>query len=511
MKKEEINIEKEYVLIAGVELPNDDRFEYSMNELSRLCEACGLEVAGSVTQSLDCKNNAYYLGPGKVIEIRDLAHNLEVGLIVFNDTLTPSQLRNLQDETDTPVMDRTMLILEIFRKRARSREARLQVELASLEYLKPRLTGMYDALTRQGGTSGSMSNRGAGETKLELDRRRMDKRLVELRRELKEVASERVVQRKQRKRSGMKLAALVGYTNARKSTLMNAIVDRYVRDEERKVFEADMLFATLDTTVRRVDISKNKSFLLSDTVGFVNKLPTGLVEAFKSTLEEIKEADLILHVVDRSDPMYAEQMETTERTLRELGAGHIPEIIVYNKMDALEELEVYRDENVIDLGAAKLCMTNKDGISDTEVISDTADIDTDSLAAETSDKPESDSLEAAASETAIDARKKAVRYPRKAGSIQSSEGHSKDVVYISAKDRNSVGLLTELIAEHFGRGLIEAEFMIPYEHGNAAAYLQNNAEVIESDYRENGTYLKLRCRKEDHQRYREFLIPSLSR
>ena len=509
MKKEEINTEKEYVLIAGVELPNDDRFEYSMNELSRLCEACGLEVAGSVTQSLDCKNNAYYLGPGKVIEIKDLAHNLEVGLIIFNDTLTPSQLRNLHDETDTPVMDRTMLILEIFRKRARSREARLQVELASLEYLKPRLTGMYDALTRQGGTSGSMSSRGAGETKLELDRRRMDKRLVELRRELKEVASERVVQRKQRKRSGMKLAALVGYTNAGKSTLMNAIVDRYVRDEERKVFEADMLFATLDTTVRRVDISKNKSFLLSDTVGFVNKLPTGLVEAFKSTLEEIKEADLILHVVDRSDPMYAEQMETTERTLRELGAGHIPEIIVYNKMDALCELEVYRDENVIDLRAAKLCMTNKDGISGTDEINDDmADNDMDSLAAETSDKPGTDSFKAATAENAVDVRKKAVRYPRKAGSIQSSDGHSKDVVYISAKDRDSVELLTELIAEHFGRGLIEAEFMIPYEHGNAAAYLQNNAEVIESDYRENGTYLKLRCRKEDHQRYREFLIQS---
>ncbi len=338
--------EPEKTVIVGVQLPGDIRFEYSMDELERLCEACCMRAELRVTQSLDCINKAFYIGPGKVTETKELAENAGAGLVVFNDTLTPAQLRNLQDELGLAVMDRTTLILEIFRKRARTREARMQVELASLEYLKPRLIGMHEALTRQGGTSGAMSSRGAGETKLELDRRRMDKRITELRRGIKKVAGEREIQRRQRKRSGIKLAALTGYTNAGKSTIMNAVVNRFVRDSSRNVFEADMLFATLDTTVRRVETGRNSCFLLSDTVGFVNKLPTGLVEAFKSTLEEIKDADLIIHVVDRSDPLYAEQMEITEQTLRELGAGNIPEIIVYNKLDLAADTGELPDNTV---------------------------------------------------------------------------------------------------------------------------------------------------------------------
>ena len=237
-----------------------------------------------------------------------------------------------------PVMDRTSLILDIFQRRARSRESRLQVELARLQYLKPRLIGMWETQNRQGGASGSMSSKGEGETQLEIDRRTIDARLARLRSELKVVERERMTQRKKRGSMRIPLVAMVGYTNAGKSTIMNAFVERYAgRDaEDRKVFEADMLFATLDTTVRRIETGANRDFLLSDTVGFIRRLPTSLVEAFKSTLEEMKEADLLLHVVDCSDPHARDMMDTTRDTITELGAGHIPVITVYNKADKCE-------------------------------------------------------------------------------------------------------------------------------------------------------------------------------
>lgn len=290
-----------------------------------------------VTQRMEAVNKSLYLGSGKVQELLETAEALDAELVIFNDTLTPSQLRNLQEELNIPVMDRTALILEIFAKRAGTREARLQVESARLQYLLPRLAGMHKALTRQGGTSGSMSSRGAGEKKLELDRRRIEHRISELNRELEQITRERRTQRKKRQSSGIPLVALVGYTNAGKSTIMNRMLDRYGGDEGKKVLEKDMLFATLDTSVRRICTGNNKDFLLSDTVGFIHKLPYGLVKAFRATLMELAEADLLLQVVDYSNPSYERQMETTKETIAQLGAGTIPMITVFNKLDQAEQ------------------------------------------------------------------------------------------------------------------------------------------------------------------------------
>lgn len=335
--EEQQNRELERVLLVGVDTGEEQNFEGSMEELKQLAKACYMEPVGTVIQRMEFVHKALYIGTGKVQEVRDAAQALDAQLILFNDTLTPSQIKNLQDELKTPVIDRTTLILNIFEMRARTREAKLQVETAKLQYLLPRLVGMHEALTRQGGTSGSMSSRGAGEKKLELDRRHIEHRISELRKELDAISRERETQRKRREQSRIPLVALVGYTNAGKSTIMNHMVERFVGDEEKKVLEKDMLFATLDTTIRRINTGNNQDFLLTDTVGFIHKLPHGLVKAFRSTLEEIKGADLLLQVVDVSDPGYQEQMETTKETLRELGAGDIPMLIAFNKADRLFE------------------------------------------------------------------------------------------------------------------------------------------------------------------------------
>lgn len=333
------------VIIAGVyetdEKGSEMDFEHSMEELGELSRACYLKPVGRVTQTLDHRTAALYLGAGKVEEIAKLVKNEEAETVVLNDTLTPIQIRNLSKEFGVSVMDRTALILEIFKDRARTREAKLQVELARLQYMKPRLIGMWEKQNRQGGASGSMSSKGEGETQLEIDRRTIDHRLSELRKELKVVERERQTQRKRRQNARIPLVALVGYTNAGKSTIMNAFVDKFCKDEDKKVFEANMLFATLDTTVRRIETGKNKDFLLSDTVGFIQKLPTGLVEAFKSTLEEVKEADLILQVVDYSDEHYKDHMATTQETITSLGAGDVPIMTVYNKADLRDDEITY--------------------------------------------------------------------------------------------------------------------------------------------------------------------------
>lgn len=331
-------IQYERALLAGVNLGNDeDEFLRSMEELKNLAKACNMEPVAVVTQHLDHTNKALYLGTGKVQEVKEAAQVLAADVVVFDNALTPSQLSNLQRELDKPVLDRTTLILDIFATRARTREAKLQVESARLKYLLPRLVGMHEALTRQGGTSGSMSSRGAGEKKLELDRRRIEKRIVQLGHELKEVSAEREVQRKKRQAARIPFVALVGYTNAGKSTIMNAMVDKYVGDEKKKVLEKDMLFATLDTTVRQICTGNNQDFLLSDTVGFIHNLPHGLVKAFHATLEEIQNADLLLQVVNVSDPHHKEQMQTTQEILTELHAADLPMITVYNQADRCDQ------------------------------------------------------------------------------------------------------------------------------------------------------------------------------
>lgn len=345
--------QEERVVLVGLDTGEDEEFDRSMEELRELARACHMQTVGTVTQKAAAVHKAHYVGSGKVEEIRDCVRALGADLVIFNDSLTPSQLRNLQKETECPVMDRTTLILDIFSRRAQTREARLQVETARLQYLMSRLVGMHDALTRQGGTSGSMSSRGAGEKKLELDRRKIEKRLAEMRRELEEVSLERATQSKKRLASRIPRVALVGYTNAGKSTLMNAMLDRWGREEEKGVLAQDMLFATLDTTVRHLDFGKNKDVLLSDTVGFIHKLPHGLVKAFRSTLEEVKQADLLLCVVDCSDEAHRRQIEVTKETLREIEAAHIPKIYVFNKADlcGMEELPRCVGENRIYLSA----------------------------------------------------------------------------------------------------------------------------------------------------------------
>ncbi len=320
-------------IIVGVNVnQSQDEFEYSMQELANLADACNIEVVGELTQNLQQVNKAHYLGTGKVEELKALVDEKEASIVIFDDELSPSQIRNIDADTETSVMDRTMLILDIFAERAKTRESQLQVEIAQLKYMLPRLIGMRTSLGRQGGGAG-LKNRGAGETKLELDRRKIEEKIASMNKELEKVLIHRKTQRSLRKKNAIPVVSIVGYTNAGKSTMMNAMVERYRHSEEKQVFEKDMLFATLETSVREMMLPDQKRFLLTDTVGFINKLPHHLVKAFRSTLEEVIEADLLIHVLDASNPHHELHKRLTNEILQEIGAGDIPMIYAYNKVD----------------------------------------------------------------------------------------------------------------------------------------------------------------------------------
>lgn len=321
-------------ILVGMRFAADAKFDKSMREMCALAESCGMEVKETLTQPGGAVNSATCIGSGKVMEVQQAIAVWNAEVVLFNNILSPKQIKNLSDAFDLPVLDRTGLILRIFAERAQTREARLQVEYAQLAYALPRLAGLHRELGRQAGTSGAMSNRGAGETQIELDRRRIEHCMTMLRRELEEVSQERETQRARRQSAGIPRVALVGYTNAGKSTIMNRMLEVSQGVEKRKVLEQDRLFATLDTTVRRIEPGRDvRPFLLSDTVGFIDALPTALVKAFRSTLEEIRYADLLLIVSDCSDSEYRENLDVTIHTLGEIGAGEVPRIYVFNKCD----------------------------------------------------------------------------------------------------------------------------------------------------------------------------------
>lgn len=421
----------ERALIVGVNINGDKKssaaFALAMDEMASLVKACDMEPVGRVEQNMEYANTATYIGEGKVEEVREMAAALEADIIVFDNGLSPIQLRNLQNELDCPVLDRTTLILEIFSTRAHTREAKLQVEVARLQYMLPRLVGLHAALSRQGGGSGAMSNKGAGEKKLELDRRRLEQRLTSMKRELEGISDERKTQRKKRTESGLPRVTLVGYTNAGKSTIMNMLLSAYVNDEEKQVLEKDMLFATLDTTVRRIAPPDKNAFLLSDTVGFISNLPHSLVKAFRSTLEEVKEADLLLQIIDYSDENYREHMRVTADTLRELGAETVPMIYVFNKAD--------------------LC-----GM----------------------------------------------------GEFATVQGDDK--IHMSAKTKNGIDALLTLIAGKLSGGYRDCRLLIPYKRGDIVSYLNDNAVVHATEYKETGVYLEANITIRDAGRLQEYML-----
>ncbi|WP_414834741.1 GTPase HflX [Bacillus altitudinis] len=317
----------EKAILVGCQLPHitDERFQYSMEELASLTKTAGGETVSIMTQKRNRQDSATYIGKGKVEELEVLCEELDCDVIIFNDELSPSQLKALATALDVKIIDRTQLILDIFAKRARTREGKLQIELAQLQYALPRLSGQGISLSRQGGGIGA---RGPGETKLETDRRHIRNRIHEIHGQLSAVKEHRTRYRERRKKNGVFQIAIVGYTNAGKSTLFNQLT-------EADSHEEDLLFATLDPMTRKMTLESGYSVLISDTVGFIQDLPTTLIAAFRSTLEEVKEADYLLHVIDSSNEDYEGHERTVHKLLEELEADRIPMLTVYNKKDQI--------------------------------------------------------------------------------------------------------------------------------------------------------------------------------
>ena len=329
----ELAKEQEKVILVGVSLPGQEDTGQLLDELAFLADTAGAREVGRVIQSRDQIHPGTYVGTGKIMEIKDLLWETDASGIICDDELSPAQMKNLQDELEVKVLDRTLLILDIFAARARTSEGKIQVELAQLKYRQTRLAGFGTALSRLGGGIGT---RGPGEKKLEMDRRLIRERISRLKKELRDVERHRELIRNQRSQSGMKTAALVGYTSAGKSSIENALTDAGIPEDA-------MLFSTLDTTTRGLMLDGTQEILVTDTVGFIRKLPHHLVEAFRSTLEEAAYADIIIHVVDVSNPQMDTQMHVVYETLRQLGAEGKPVVTLFNKQDLLDEPGVQRD------------------------------------------------------------------------------------------------------------------------------------------------------------------------
>lgn len=416
------------VIISGIE-NEQANFDYTMTELANLAAADNFEVIGEVRQSLEKPVSATYFGKGKVEEIKRQAEMLQADALVVNDELQPTQIRNLEEAIGLDIIDRTALILDIFASRAHTRAAKLQVKIAQLQYQLPRIRtasiNKMDQQTAGGNTGGGFTNRGTGETQIELNRRVIQKQISSLRKELKEVQREHDTQRKRRKNSEVKSVALVGYTNAGKSTTMNGILDLLNIEGSKRVFEKNMLFATLDTYVRKITFPDKRSFILSDTVGFVSKLPHQLVEAFKSTLQEAAEADLLVQVIDISDPNYQQMIKVTEKTLTEIGVTGIPVIYAFNKADQA-----------------------------------------------------------------------AIPYP-------SVEGNQ---FTYCARDQKSIEALLSLIKKEIFKDFETQNFLIPFQDGHYLDLLNQKANVLQTDYQNDGTLITAEVSPKLKQQLARFIV-----
>ena len=324
---------EERVILVGVSTGESDDTNQSLDELEELAKTAGAVTVGRVIQNREQVHPGTYIGSGKIAEVQQLAYEVEATGIICDDELTPAQLKNLEEELDLKVMDRTLIILDIFASRASTSEGKIQVELAQLKYRQARLVGLGNSLSRLGGGIGT---RGPGEKKLEIDRRLIKSRIAQLNRELEEVKRHREVARSKRSRKSTAVIAIVGYTNAGKSTLLNTMTGA-------KVLEEDKLFATLDPTTRILELPSGQEILLTDTVGFIRKLPHHLIDAFRSTLEEAKYADVILHVVDTSSPQMDQQMYVVYETLKNLGVTDKKIITLYNKQDKITDVDIPKD------------------------------------------------------------------------------------------------------------------------------------------------------------------------
>jgi GTP-binding protein HflX len=438
--------------------------EASLDELDALAESAGVRVVGRASQKLARPVSATYIGSGKVEEIGNAAADLNVDVVLFDHELSPRQQRNLERAWDVKVVDRTALILDVFARHARTREGMLQVELAQYEYRLPRLTRMWTHLARQvggraGGASGGVGVRGPGETQLEIDRREIGRRISFLKEQIEQLRTQRRQARRHRRRSGLPQVSVVGYTNAGKSTLLNALAGS-------DVYTADQLFATLDPTTRRVDLPSGRTALMSDTVGFMQRLPTELVAAFRATLEEVTEADVLLHVVDVAHPDAVLQAETVERVLSELGATDVPVVVVANKVDILgddrdREMRVWTPETATSVAAT----AGSDAEADAQEAGG-GDVDPDTW----------ETLSPASGMSPLESLR--VLFP--------------DLVPISALAAVGLDDLLEAVDRELQSRLVLVEALVPYDAGEVLNLLHTHGIVDDETFEQGGARIRAR-------------------